>query len=80
MASPPRYLVMPCIRENYTQALHGYLPLLTTASDVEARVVATRMGDQAGVIAALHLAQGVLSLSTTATKSGGLTRQTRHLA
>jgi fructokinase len=49
--------LLPHVREACKQALQGYLPCLKTASDVEAYIVPAGLGDQAGVIGALHLAQ-----------------------
>lgn len=51
--------LLPRIREACAQALHGYLPRLKTASDYEAYIVAPALGDQAGVIGALCLAETV---------------------
>jgi fructokinase len=51
--------VLPRIREACARALHGYLPRLKALSDFEAYIVAPALGDQAGVIGALHLAQEV---------------------
>jgi fructokinase len=51
--------LLPRIREACAQALHGYLPRLVTPSDFEAYIVAPGLGDQAGVIGALHLAETV---------------------
>jgi fructokinase len=50
--------LLPHIREGCRQALQGYIPRLKTASDVEAYIVPAGLGDRAGVIGALHLAQG----------------------
>jgi len=50
--------LLPRIREACRQALQGYLPRLKTSSDVEAYIVPPGLGDQAGVIGALHVAQG----------------------
>jgi fructokinase len=47
------------IREACARALHGYLPRLKTPSDFEAYIVAPGLGDQAGVMGALHLAETV---------------------
>jgi fructokinase len=63
--------LLPRIRETCRQALHGYLPPLKTPSDVETYIVPPGLGDQAGVIGALHLAQEVWSLSATAGKQRG---------
>jgi fructokinase len=49
--------LLPRIREACGQALHGYLPRLKTPSALEAYIAPPRLGDQAGVIGALHLAQ-----------------------
>jgi fructokinase len=51
--------LLPRIREACAQALHGYLPRLKTVSDFEAYIVAPALGDQAGVIGALCLAETV---------------------
>jgi fructokinase len=51
--------LLPHIREACAQALHGYLPRLKTPSDFQAYIVAPGLGDQAGVIGALRLAQTV---------------------
>ena len=51
--------LLPRIREACAQALHGYLPRLKTTSDYEAYIVAPALGDQAGVIGALCLAETV---------------------
>jgi fructokinase len=49
--------LLPRIREACAQTLHGYLPRLASASDFEAYIVAPALGDRAGVVGALHLAQ-----------------------
>jgi fructokinase len=49
--------LLPRIREACAQTLHAYLPGLQSASDFEAYIVTPALGDQAGVIGALHLAQ-----------------------
>jgi fructokinase len=51
--------LLPRIREACAQALHGYLPRLKTVSDFEAYIVAPALGDQAGVVGALCLAETV---------------------
>jgi fructokinase len=51
--------LLPLIREACAQTLHGYLPRLRTPSDFEAYIVAPALGDHAGVIGALYLAQEV---------------------
>jgi fructokinase len=51
--------LLPRIREACARALHGYLPRLKTPSDFEAYIVAPALGDQAGVIGALCLAETV---------------------
>jgi fructokinase len=56
--------LLPRIREACARALHGYLPPLKTPSDVEAYIVAPALGDQAGVVGALSLAQEVSSRSS----------------
>jgi fructokinase len=53
--------LLPHIRQACAQALRGYLPRLKTPSDFEAYIVAAGLGDQAGVIGALHLAETVLN-------------------
>jgi hypothetical protein len=63
--------LLPRIREACSQALQGYLPPLKTSSDVEAYIVPPGLGDEAGVIGALHLAQEVWSLSATAGRNRG---------
>jgi fructokinase len=63
--------LLPRIREVCAQALHGYLPRLGSASDFEAYIVAPALGDEAGVIGALHLAQEVWSLSAAGGKNRG---------
>ncbi len=49
--------LLPRIREACAQALQGYLPRLKTANDFEAYIVEPELGDEAGVIGALHLAE-----------------------
>jgi fructokinase len=49
--------LLPRIREACAQALHGYLPRLKTLSDLETYIVAPGLGNQAGVIGALRLAE-----------------------
>jgi fructokinase len=49
--------LLPHIRAACEQALHGYVPRLKTLSDWESYIVAPALGDEAGVIGALHLAQ-----------------------
>jgi fructokinase len=51
--------LLPRIHDACARALHGYLPRLKTPSDFEVYIVAPALGDQAGVIGALHLAQTV---------------------
>jgi fructokinase len=53
--------LLPRIRESCAQALHGYLPRLKTPNTFEAYIVAPALGDRAGVIGALYLAQSVLN-------------------
>jgi fructokinase len=57
--------LLPRIREACAQALHGYLPRLKSASDFDAYIVPPALGDQAGVIGALYLAQEDCSRSST---------------
>jgi fructokinase len=52
--------LLPRIREACGQALHGYLPRLASAGDFERYIVAPALGDRAGVIGAMHLAQSGL--------------------
>jgi hypothetical protein len=49
--------LLPHIRTACAQALHGYVPRLKTLSDWESYIVAPALGDEAGVIGALQLAQ-----------------------
>jgi fructokinase len=49
--------LLPRIREVCAQALHGYLPRLKSTSDFEAYIVAPALGDQAGIVGALCLAE-----------------------
>jgi fructokinase len=49
--------LLPSIREACAQALHGYVPRLKTLSDRESYIGAPALGNEAGVIGALHLAQ-----------------------
>jgi fructokinase len=49
--------LLPRIREACAQALRGYLPCEKIARDFEAYIVPPALGDQAGGIGALHLAQ-----------------------
>jgi fructokinase len=49
--------LLPHIREVCARTLQGYLPRLTTPHDFEAYIVAPALGDRAGVIGALRLAQ-----------------------
>ena len=51
--------LLPRICEVCARALHGYVPRLKTLSDFDSYIVAPALGDQAGVIGALHLAQEV---------------------
>jgi fructokinase len=50
-------LLLPRIREACAQALHGYMPRLITSGDFNAYLVPPALGDRAGVIGALYLAQ-----------------------
>jgi fructokinase len=50
--------LLPRIRKACVRALHGYLPRPKTPSDVEMYIVPPELGDQSGVIGALHLGQG----------------------
>jgi fructokinase len=66
--------LLPRIREACAQTLHGYLPRLKTPSDFEAYIVAPGLGDAAGVIGALCLAQEISCLgsrSAVITSPGG---------
>jgi fructokinase len=66
--------LLPRIREACAQTLHGYLPRLKTPSDFEAYIVAPALGDAAGVIGALCLAQEISCLgsrSAIITSPGG---------
>jgi fructokinase len=49
--------LLPRIREACREALHGYIPRLKSPSDIEPYIVPPGLGDQAGVIGALQLAQ-----------------------
>jgi fructokinase len=49
--------LLPRIREACAQALQGYVPRLETLSDFEAYIVPPALGDWAGVMGALYLAQ-----------------------
>jgi fructokinase len=49
--------LFPDIREVRARMLQGYLPPLKTPHDFESHIVAPALGDEAGVIGALHLAQ-----------------------
>jgi fructokinase len=51
--------LLPRIRKACARMLHGYLPRLETPSDFEAYIVAPVLGDQAGVVGALCLAETV---------------------
>jgi fructokinase len=51
--------LLPRIRAVCAGMLHGYLPCLQSASAFEEYIVAPALGDQAGVIGALHLAQAI---------------------
>jgi len=48
---------LPRIQKACARALHGYLSHLQTPSDVEMDIVPPGLGEQSGVIGALHLAQ-----------------------
>jgi fructokinase len=54
--------LLPRIREACAQVLHGYLPHLQATSDFEAYIVPPALGDLAGVMGALLLAQAGLRL------------------
>jgi fructokinase len=54
--------LLPRIRDTCAQALHGYWPHLQAASDFEAYIVPPALGDLAGVVGALLLAQVGLRL------------------
>jgi fructokinase len=49
--------LLPRIRDSCVRTLHGYLARLKTACDFDAYIVPPALGDQAGVIGALCLAQ-----------------------
>jgi fructokinase len=51
--------LLPRIHEACARALHGYVPGLETPGKFEAYIVAPTLGDEAGVMGALHLAQEV---------------------
>jgi fructokinase len=53
--------LLPRIREVCARTLHGYLPRLKTPHDFESYIVAPALGDNAGVIGSLRLAQEVYS-------------------
>jgi fructokinase len=57
--------LLPRIREVCARTLHGYLPRLKTPHDFESYIVAPVLGDNAGVIGALLLAQEACSPSFT---------------
>ena len=66
--------LLPHMREVCARTLHGYLPRLKTPHDFEAYIVAPALGDRAGVIGALRLAQEVYSrASVRDERSGGPT-------
>jgi fructokinase len=62
--------LLPRIREVCAQVLHGYLPQLKAPGDFEGCIVSPALGDQAGVIGALYLAQEACSLSSRDEVSG----------
>jgi fructokinase len=49
--------LLPRIQKAYARALHGYVRRLNRPSDVEMYIASPGLGDQSGVIGALHLAQ-----------------------
>jgi len=51
--------LLPRIREACAQVLHGYLPRLKTARDFDTYIVPPALGDEAGAMGALYLAQTV---------------------
>jgi fructokinase len=51
--------LLPGIREVCARTLHGYLPRLQTPHDFDTYIVAPALGDAAGVMGALQLAQEV---------------------
>jgi fructokinase len=51
--------ILPRIREACARALHGYVPRLNTGRDFETYLLPPALGDQSGVIGALHLAQAI---------------------
>ena len=57
--------LLPRIHEACTQVLRGYVPLLKAASDFASYIVPPALGDEAGVIGALHLAQELCSRRST---------------
>jgi fructokinase len=60
------------IRQACAQVLHGYLPRLKAPSDFESYIVPPALGDKAGVIGALRLAQEVCSPRSTTLAPGQL--------
>jgi fructokinase len=67
--------LLPRIHEACAQVLRGYLPRLNAASDLESYIVPPALGDEAGVIGALHLAQEVRSRRSTSLAPGQLADQ-----
>ena len=63
-------LLLPRIRDACMQALHDYVPRLKAPSDFEAYIVPPALGDWAGVIGALRLAQ---EISPAGSRSGTMT-------
>jgi predicted NBD/HSP70 family sugar kinase len=67
MHQPP---LLPSIREACAPSLHGYVPRLKTPSDFETYIVPPALGDRAGVIGALYLAQEGCSLPSARERIG----------
>jgi fructokinase len=62
--------LLPSIREACAQSLHGYVPRLKTPGDFETYIVPPALGDRAGVIGALYLAQEGCSLPSARERIG----------
>jgi fructokinase len=64
--------LIPRIHEACAQVLRGYVPRLNAASDFESYIVPPVLGDEAGVIGALRLAQELCSRRSTSHAPGQL--------
>ena len=68
--------LLPRIRQACAQVLRGYVPRVKAASDFESYIVPPALGDEAGAIGALRLAQALCSRRSTSLAPGQLTDRT----